>query len=119
MLQLDMTMYTPSGRTPVIGVITDFTNAEENEFIRQLITTYCSIGYQDSRCGYGCSDHASWNKYGYSASFPFETIMGSSNPYIHTANDLITYLTLTHGLEYVKLGLAFATELAFVSCVNP
>jgi len=119
MLQQDMTFYTPNGVTQVVGMITDYTNADLTEFVRELVDEYLTIGFVNSRCGYGCSDHASWTKYGYPAAFAFETSFSQSNPYIHTQNDLIQYLNLNHGLQYVRLGLAFITELAFVSCTTP
>jgi len=119
MLQFDMTFFTPTGKTPTVGMITDYTNVGLTEFIRQLIGTYLTIGFVNSKCGYGCSDHASWNKYGYYAAFPFETSFAQSNPYIHTQNDVIAMLNLNHGLQYVRLGLAFATELGFNECTSP
>ena len=44
----------------VFGIITDFTNDTLNELIRQCVDEYALIPWQDTSCGYGCSDHASW-----------------------------------------------------------
>ena len=81
----------------VFGIITDFTNDTLNELIRQCVDEYALIPWQDTSCGYGCSDHASWydgtccttvvlvalgrhaadsnrrTEYGYRSAFPFET----------------------------------------------
>jgi leucyl aminopeptidase len=65
-------------------------------------------------CGYGCSDHASWNAKGYPATMPFEAPMNSSNPQIHTTGDTLTYMggTATNSVKFAKLGVAFMGEVA-------
>lgn len=111
-MQLDMTNY--KGSAGDIYIYTDYTNAAQNDFVARLISTYqptLTVGYD--RCGYGCSDHASWTAQGYPASMPFETTMSQSNPRIHTAND--TYANMgnqaAHALKFAKLAASFAIEL--------
>lgn len=62
MMQLDMTGYVPSAQAPLgtIGVLTDFTDPELADFLRMLIDTYSALARIDFKCGYACSDHASW-----------------------------------------------------------
>jgi len=110
-LQLDMTGYDRDA----IGIITDYTSGELNTFIRTLVETYTTLNWKNSVCGYGCSDHASWNKTGVRASFPFETPFGSHNPNIHSSRDLITHLSPEQLLQFVYLGIGFAVELAGVA----
>jgi len=110
MLQLDMTGY---GSAPV-GIITDFTHGNLTAFLRILVDTYTLITWTDSRCGYGCSDHASWNRAGYPSAFPFEAPFGSHSPYIHTANDVIGTLNFAKAIEFAKIAVGFAVELAGV-----
>jgi len=112
MLQLDMTGYVRPGTIPTIGIVTDFTDTTLTAFLRQLVTTYCTTRWQNTACGYGCSDHASWYRSGYPASFSFEGLFSNSNPYIHSVNDLASNLNFAHGLEFAKLGLGFVVELA-------
>ena len=71
MMQLDMTMY-DGDPTPIISPTTDFTSDELNAFIRIMIDAYCNIGWVDNKCGYGCSDHASWYRTGVASVHPFE-----------------------------------------------
>jgi leucyl aminopeptidase len=111
-MQLDMTNY--KGSPSDIYLYTDYTNAAQNDFLAKLVAAYqpgTTVAY--SKCGYACSDHASWHAQGYPASFPFETLDGDDNPYIHTAND--TYANsgsqAAHALKFAKLGAAFAIEL--------
>ncbi len=111
-MQLDMTNY--KGSPSDIYLYTDYTNAAQNDFLARLVAAYqpgTTVGY--SRCGYACSDHASWHNQGFAASFPFETLDGDDNPYIHTAND--TYANsgnqAAHALKFAKLAAAFAVEL--------
>lgn len=111
-MQLDMTNY--KGSAGDIYIYTDYTDSLQNDFVAKLITTYqptLTIGYD--RCGYGCSDHASWTAAGYAASMPFETTMSQSNPRIHTSSD--TYANMgsqaTHALKFARLAASFAMEL--------
>jgi leucyl aminopeptidase len=111
-MQLDMTNY--KGSASDIWIYTDFTDSLQNDFLARLVSTYqpgVTVGY--SRCGYACSDHASWQAQGYPSSFPFETLDGDDNPFIHTAND--TYANsgnqAAHALKFAKLAAAYAIEL--------
>ncbi len=110
-LQMDMTLF--PGETKAITMISDNVNAALTLFTKKLIDTYVKVPWQDSSCGYACSDHASWDKQGYATAFPFEAPMGSDNPNIHTAQDTIeSGLDQVFGLHFVKLAVAFAVELA-------
>jgi len=108
-MQMDMTMY--AGTPGQIAVITDFTDPQLTSFVRVLISTYTSLQWADSKCGYACSDHASWNKAGYRASFPFEAPMSKDNPNIHTKNDVFAVLNVNQGAEFVRTAVGFAVEL--------
>eukprot|EP00735_Rhodelphis_limneticus_P008954 TRINITY_DN2420_c0_g1::TRINITY_DN2420_c0_g1_i1::g.8895::m.8895 TRINITY_DN2420_c0_g1::TRINITY_DN2420_c0_g1_i1::g.8895 ORF type:complete len:392 (+),score=148.86,sp/Q2U1F3/LAPA_ASPOR/44.24/1e-85,Peptidase_M28/PF04389.12/2.8e-31,Peptidase_M20/PF01546.23/0.045 TRINITY_DN2420_c0_g1_i1:54-1178(+) len=111
MLQMDMVGY-DAGNSRV-AVITDFTDANQNQFIRQLVDQYLSIPWIDSKCGYGCSDHASWTKAGYPSSFPFETEFSKINSEIHTPRDLVATINFDHAAEFGKLAVAFAVEMTY------
>ncbi|MBX3708249.1 MAG: M20/M25/M40 family metallo-hydrolase [Gammaproteobacteria bacterium] len=110
-LQFDMTGYADKN-DPTIWLITDNINKDLTAYLETLIKTYIKqpVGY--TRCGYSCSDHASWNKAGFPAAIPFEAAFGKDNPYIHTANDTINILSINHMANFAKLGIAFAVELA-------
>jgi len=110
MMQLDMIGY--NGKESTVGIITDNTSSQVNAFNRLLVDEYLEIGWTNSLCGYGCSDHASWNRYGYPSSFPFEAQMRNSNPSIHTTSDTLDKIDLNHAKEFVKLGVAFVIELS-------
>jgi len=112
MAQFDMTAY--AATTNNVGIITDFTNANLTAFFRILVDTYSLLEWQNSQCGYGCSDHASFNRSGYRSAFPFETPFGQHSPYIHTASDTVSTLDFTRAIEFVKLAIAYAVELAGV-----
>lgn len=113
-LQLDMTNFRGSQGFDVV-MITDFTNAAQNQFIRDLLTTYqpgLTIG--NSTCGYACSDHAAWHNRGYVASFPFEAPFNNSNNAIHTVNDTIARSNnnANHAVRFTKLAASYVGELA-------
>lgn len=111
-MQLDMTNY--KGSTNDIYLMTDFTNAAQNTFVGNLITTYVGATWSTDACGYGCSDHASWHNQGYAASMPFEARMTQYNPTIHTSGDTLAVSgnNASHAIKFARLGAAYAAELA-------
>jgi leucyl aminopeptidase len=110
-IQMDMTGYAYKNE-PTMWLMTDFVSKDLTAFLEKLITTYVKQPYKFSKCGYACSDHASWTKGGIPAAFPFEASMGNDDPYIHTSNDKMDVLSLDHMTDFVKLATAFASELA-------
>ncbi|MBZ4415659.1 M20/M25/M40 family metallo-hydrolase [Myxococcus sp. RHSTA-1-4] len=116
-LQLDMTNY--QGSTIDVAMMTDYTNAAQNSFITNLISTYFNtdpnkITWSNSTCGYACSDHASWTNAGFAASIPFESLMSQYNPSIHTVNDTLARSNnnANHALKFAKVAAAYVAELA-------
>lgn len=111
-LQLDMTNYKAS--TQDMGIMTDFTNAAQTQFLRDLINTYFGFTHANAVCNYACSDHASWNAQGYPASIPFEAVYPQHNTTIHTINDTLAQSgnNADHALKFSKVAAAFVAELA-------
>ena len=111
-LQLDMTAF--QGDATDIWLVSDYTNAAQNQFVADLAAAYLpqlTVGY--TYCGYACSDHASWTLGGYAASFPFEASTANFNHALHTANDVVATFggQANHALKFSQLALAFAVEL--------
>lgn len=111
-MQLDMTIYPGRSGKGRFGVVTDYTSKELTAFVRLLVDTYSLLEWVDTKCGYACSDHASWYKAGYAACFPFEGPFSDSSPYIHSAEDTLDHYSLEHGLEFAKVAVGFLVELA-------
>ena len=111
-MQLDMTNYKGSSDLDIV-LMSDFTNAEQNAFMGRLIDEYVKVPWGQDRCGYACSDHASWHGQGFPASMPFEARMNEMNRRIHTPQDTIDLSgnNAQHALKFAKLGVAFAVEL--------
>ncbi|CAG8528153.1 9523_t:CDS:2 [Ambispora gerdemannii] len=113
MLQNDMTGYV--GKKPeTFGIVTDYVNSDLTIFIKSLIEEYAAIPYTDTKCGYACSDHASWGKAGYPSAFAIESEFSNSNPYIHSTNDVLENLDFNHMLEFSKLSVSLAVELSHI-----
>jgi len=110
MLQLDMTMYPLPQKD--VGIVTDYTDPKLTTFLRELGKAYVSIPLKDMKCGYGCSDHASWNRAGYPSAFPFESSNLRNNRFIHTAKDDLNTIDYDHGLHFAKLAVGFVVEMA-------
>lgn len=116
MLQQDMTGSTKrsieNGVEPHFGLINDHTSVHLNNYLKMLISTYNSIPYHDSECGYSCSDHASALENGYPASFLIESEMKYTSTFIHSVLDTIDRIDWDHVEEHVKLTIAYAYELS-------
>jgi leucyl aminopeptidase len=111
-MQLDMTNY--QGSKEDIVLVSDFTNASQNQFLGKLLDTYLpNLTWANDHCGYACSDHASWDAQGFPASAPFEAKKSKMNRSIHTKNDTIAKSggTAEHAVKFAKLTLAFIAEL--------
>ncbi|KAF9232595.1 hypothetical protein BU15DRAFT_81053 [Melanogaster broomeanus] len=114
MSQYDMTAWVKRGTREEIGVIVDYVDDILTEYNKQLIDAYLAIPYVETKCGYACSDHASWSKAGYPSIFTIESSFENSNHNIHTSNDRIdisSEFSFEHMLEFSKLAVAFAMEL--------
>lgn len=117
MLNQDMTGYSKAtldaGKPESFGLITDFTDAELNQYMTRVIDEYTDITHVESTCGYACSDHGSATRSGYPSSFVFEAAFEYRNPHIHTPNDTIDKLDPKHVLQHGRLVLGFIYELGF------
>jgi leucyl aminopeptidase len=113
MLQNDMTGFI--GKRPEsIGVVIDHVDNDLTNFIDKLIKNYANIPIVRTKCGYACSDHASWTKAGYQSAFVIEGEFDDTNPHIHSSDDAIRYLSFEHMLEFAKLSVSFAVELSHI-----
>ncbi|MFK3651299.1 M20/M25/M40 family metallo-hydrolase [Lysobacter enzymogenes] len=120
-LQLDMTNYRAAG-TPDLRLISDNSNAGLQQLVRGLYSTYLGGGaLAEYKCGYGCSDHASWTAAGYPAAMVFEggTAKGGYSPHIHSRNDTLANMgnSAANSVPFAKLGLAFLGEVGKTSAL--
>lgn len=107
--QFDMTGYNGTANTDIF-FMTDYTNAEQNQFMADLLDHYFTdITYDTDICGYGCSDHASWHNRGFAASMPFESAFNDYNSDIHTSGD--NHFDTDHATNFLKLAIAYVGEL--------
>jgi leucyl aminopeptidase len=109
-MQFDMTGFPGAGDQ--VTFMTDYTNPGLTTFSQKLMDTYVKAKWSTDRCGYACSDHASWYKAGYASVMPFEATMSTDNKDIHTSRDLMNKIDFNHGMHFAKLGLAFMAELS-------
>ena len=110
-LQLDMTLFPGDGEF-VLGSMTDFTSPALWSWLAQLNKTYIGGRIVEDRCGYGCSDHASWHRQGFPAIMPFEASFDRMFPDLHTTRDVVDERSsFRHSAMFSKIALAFAMEL--------
>lgn len=118
-LQLDMTLFPGDGEF-VLGSMTDFTSAWLREYLKVLNETYIKAKIMEDRCGYGCSDHASWHRQGYPTLMPFESSFRRSNRDIHTKRDVINRdSNFRHSAMFSKIAVAFALDLGNSTLRSP
>lgn len=112
-LQLDMTNFQGT-KTLDIVMMRDYTNDDQNNFVGSIIDRYVpGIKWGFDKCGYGCSDHASWHSQGYPASMPFESRKNDMNGNIHTARDTLAVSggNANHAAKFAKMAVAYVVEL--------
>lgn len=112
-LQLDMTNFKGTKDLDIV-MMRDYTNDGQNAFLGTIIDRYVpGIKWGYDKCGYGCSDHASWHAQGYPASMPFESKMGDMNHNIHTVRDTLAVSgnNADHAYKFAKMAVAFVVEL--------
>lgn len=110
-LQLDMTLFPGAGEL-VIGNVNDFTSAWLRDYLVSVNSSYVGAQLIDDRCGYACSDHASWYRQGYSTLMPFESDTRRMNREIHTDRDRINgQSSFRHTMAFAKIALVFALDL--------
>ncbi|KAJ2559614.1 hypothetical protein EV175_000250 [Coemansia sp. RSA 1933] len=112
-LHFDMTGFWKKGSTELIGLVSDRTDPEVRALVKALAETYTRLKTREFACGYGCSDHASWNQAGYRSAMAFESDELEANTYIHSPSDTVDTLDFDHMLEFSKLAVAFAYEVGY------
>ncbi|KAJ6592192.1 hypothetical protein DFH09DRAFT_1415128 [Mycena vulgaris] len=114
-MELDMTAYFKPGSTEVIALEADYIDSGLNTWLKKLIPLHSKLAVtMDTKCGYACSDHASWYEYGWPTSMPFEAVTGNDNPVIHGSGDTtaVSGFSWAHSLEFAKVALAFVYEMS-------
>jgi len=111
-IQFDMSNF--KGTADGIYMLTDFVDPSLSAFTAKLVNTYSGVKAFTTKCGYACSDHASWHKKGFPAAMAFEATFDDSNKAIHTERDTLASSggDASHSVPFAKLGVAFALELA-------
>jgi len=100
---------------PTVTVLQDYVDLTLTRFVESLVDEYLNIPYTRAVCGYGCSDHASWDGQDFATVCTAEAgPFGDVNPAMHTDADTIDKLDMSFTVEFAKLCLAFVAELALV-----
>lgn len=112
-MQLDMTNFQGTKELDIV-MMRDYTNDQQNNFVGSIIDRYVpGVKWGFDKCGYGCSDHASWHSQGFPASMPFEARMNDMNRNIHTARDTLATSNgnANHAAKFAKMAVAYIVEL--------
>ncbi|KAJ2722358.1 Leucine aminopeptidase 1 [Coemansia sp. Benny D115] len=109
-MQFDMTGYPLD--PPAVGVVVDYTDKDTNALLRKLVAEYTDLPTKDMKCGYGCSDHASWYSRGVRSAMPFESDQLEGNTFIHSPKDSMDTVNFDHLAKFVNIALGFLIEVA-------
>lgn len=119
-MQLDMTGFNPKAPP---SIITDHTDKSLNGLVERLANQFqdkIGLGkFSKSRCGYGCSDHASWTAQGFAAAHVFETDQGKHNQKLHTPQDTRSRISDEKMTGFARFAAAFIVKLSEDSTVSP
>ncbi|GAA5823326.1 hypothetical protein JCM5353_008234 [Sporobolomyces roseus] len=113
--QIDMSAWVKQGTEPTIGLIRDFVDPEFTDYLAKVIDEYSTIGWTSTKCGYACSDHASWSAVGAPSAFTIESTFEDSNHNIHSGKDTIEYskeFSFEHMAEFTRVAVGLVVELA-------
>ncbi|MBI3299975.1 MAG: M20/M25/M40 family metallo-hydrolase [Elusimicrobia bacterium] len=118
-IQFDMTNYKGSGDT--VYLLSDNVEPGLTAFLGKLVDAYVGVGWANTACGYGCSDHASWTKNGFAASAAFESSFDAMNRNIHSDKDTLGNAggNAEHSAHFAKLAVAFAVEMGKAAAAPP
>lgn len=111
-LQFDMTNFAGSGDR--LFLLDDNVDPALTAFLGRLAEEYSGMPWSSTRCGYACSDHASWTRSGYPASAAFESALETMNRNLHTERDTLAGSggDARHSMGFARLAVAFAAEIA-------
>lgn len=116
-LNLDMTGYTVDGKTTyILSGDKDYVDAELADLSKLLIPMYTKLIAKEGKCGYACSDHASWSRFGFPTCCVSEgsPVDKNFNMAYHSAKDTIENINISYSIEHCKFGLAFIIETATI-----
>lgn len=116
MMQLDMSLYKPTGAPDMIYFVTSNTSPGFNFQLEQLADLYTGVrvGRGPLLRG-GRSDHISWSLQGFATAFPFEDPK-AYNSQIHTAKDTIENSgQFGQAAAFAKLAVAYSLHFAGIS----
>ena len=112
-VQFDMNLYRDRAEERKIWFIKNHTNQDFNAQMGRLVDLYVGLPWEVRSLWAGSSDHESWDRQGYVASFPFESPLGY-NRLIHTSQDTFDGAGGDAGqsLVYAQLGAAYVAHFA-------
>lgn len=110
-LNQDMTGYSPGGRAVVFQ---DYVDASLTSYVTLIARQFTGTTVSTSRCGYGCSDHASGRASGFPSAFISSEPYASHNQNIHSAADAYSTINWTSILRHSKLTVGFLVEASYL-----
>ncbi|MGE0172639.1 MAG: M28 family peptidase [Oligoflexales bacterium] len=113
MVQFDMNIYSEDS-VDKIWLVSNKTNEDLNNNLASLTDLYVGAPWEKAVLTAGSSDHASWDRQGYPAAFPFENPR-AYNKNIHTRRDTIENSgVFSLATAFAKLGVAYVGHYAGV-----
>ncbi len=92
--------------------LSDYVDANFTDYVANLAKNHLDVQVAYTKCGYACSDHASWTQGGFVAAAPAESAFDDINPYLHTDQDTVEKLSFDNLVNLTKLALAYVVDKA-------
>ncbi len=111
---MDIVGYRPEDKKddPTFWFLRDYVNKDFTDYLAGLTTKYVKVPVNFTRCGYACSDHASWTKSGYVSAAVLSTSFSELNPNLHSDQDSVDTVSVDGMVNFAKLSLAYVVDKA-------
>ncbi|KAL2758895.1 hypothetical protein ACRALDRAFT_2099863 [Sodiomyces alcalophilus JCM 7366] len=110
-LNQDMTGYSPGGRPTLY---TDYVDAGLTDYVKLVAQEVTGLNVSESRCGYGCSDHASARAAGFPAAYLAAEPSKTMNPNIHSSRDAYETIDWDSIKRHSAMTVGFLVEASYL-----
>lgn len=113
-LNLDTIGKRASDTDPTVWFLRDNVDNSFTDYLVNLTKEHINIPVKFTTCGYACSDHAVWNRYGYVSAAGFESSFDDINQNLHSQNDTQDKISIDNLVNFTKLALAYVVDRASI-----
>ncbi|KAI9346272.1 hypothetical protein BDR26DRAFT_795640, partial [Obelidium mucronatum] len=117
-LNLDQSGYIKPGTTQKMGIYIDYTTSAATKLLSATVAAYVGLPQAlNQKCGYECTDNASWFDAGYNSAMAFESTDADGFDGVDKVNadgtflDVLSVVSVPHVAAFAKSTIGFIVEL--------